>query len=329
MNQTVQLIISESGRASLATAGITTGWITAWLYTAGAAKVEVLSYEEDGWKPAPAGWQVFYADEPELIRAALSHHARIVVREDNRRSLAGAKEIPLGDPERMAWAYEGKSGHKVLLLPLGDIAYQRESWLSHIRGDNAVNPVQIYVGDDGLCLEPGLCAIIDRRGMPSGPILNENAWLPEEQVLMALRRCNLKLRLAESCTAGGVAARMARIPGASEVLDCSWVVYSNEAKQKLLKVPARLIDKRGAVSREVVEMMAIKGSDDEAICLAISGIAGPSGGSEEKPVGTVWMAVSGAKHPTRSQQFLFHGSRSEIQSRSVVAAFALLLGMLS
>ena len=324
MKKAVQFIISEAGRASLATAGITTGWITAWLHAAGAAKVEILSLEAEMWKSKPFSWQVFYADEQELIRTALAHNARLTIREDNRRSVAGAEEIKFENPERTAWVYEVESGRSVMLLPLGDIAYQRESWLAYIRGNESASPVKVYIGDDGLRLEPGLSASIDPLFEPSGSVLNEEAWLPEEQVLLLLRRYNLKLRFAESCTAGGISARIARIPGASEVLDRSWVVYSNDAK-KQLKVPTRLIEKRGAVSREVVELMAISGSDDSAVCLAVSGIAGPGGGTAEKPVGTVWMAVSGAKYPTRSQQFLFHGSRSEIQSQSVVAALALFI----
>ena len=102
------------------------------------------------------------------------------------------------------------------------------------------------------------------------------------------------MALAESCTGGGMAHVITNVPGASEVLHCCVVSYANEAKTNLLSVPAPLIEEHGAVSEPVARAMVegalkVSGAD---LALAVTGIAGPSGGSPEKPVGTVFIAVA-------------------------------------
>jgi nicotinamide-nucleotide amidase len=115
----------------------------------------------------------------------------------------------------------------------------------------------------------------------------------EEAVHNALRERRLKLALAESCTGGMVAERLTSLPGASDYLLGSCVVYSDEWKERFLGVSSRVLHTKGAVSQEAVkEMMQGLFERTEAdFALAISGIAGPSGGSPEKPVGTVWTAL--------------------------------------
>ena len=156
--------------------------------------------------------------------------------------------------------------------------------------------------------------------------------MPSKHVERLLQRCRelgLKLRTAESCTAGAVAAEIASVSGASDVLDRGWITYSNQAKMDELGVSFSLLEKYGAVSESVVKAMAMGcvGSDEHCICMAISGIAGPSGGTLEKPVGTVWMAAS-LGQDVYSKKFLFHGERAQIQAQAVAAAIAFLLHVL-
>jgi len=144
-------------------------------------------------------------------------------------------------------------------------------------------------------------------------------------LLAACRQRGLLLRTAESCTAGGIAAAIASVAGASDVLDRGWITYSNRAKCEELGVADDLIALHGAVSREVVEAMAAGGAGENAMCVAVSGIAGPGGGTKDKPVGTVWMAVAMPEGACVSRCFHFSGTRSEIQTASVGQAIAMLL----
>ncbi len=108
-------------------------------------------------------------------------------------------------------------------------------------------------------------------------------------------------------------------------MDRAWVTYSNAAKHEEVGVVADLLQQYGAVSEEVVRAMAEGGADASHICIAVSGIAGPGGGSDEKPVGMVWVAVACAWHATVSRCLHLKGARHEIQSRTVIAALSLLL----
>jgi len=145
-----------------------------------------------------------------------------------------------------------------------------------------------------------------------------------EALLRSCRQKSIKIRTAESCTAGAVAAEIASVSGASDVLDRGWITYSNQAKMDELSVPKQALEVYGAVSQQVVEAMAQGGYDKDMICVALSGIAGPSGGSVEKPVGTVWIAVaygniSGNTY-VQSHCYHFDGQRSEVQSQAVEQA---------
>lgn len=127
------------------------------------------------------------------------------------------------------------------------------------------------------------------------------------------------LSLAESCTGGSLAARLTRQSGASKYFLGSLVVYSNALKTKLLHIPSELLEKYGAVSRETVEAMA-KGTlqlTESDFAAAVSGIAGPTGGSIEKPVGTVWACIAGPQGFSYAWQFHIDGDRREVIERSV------------
>lgn len=128
---------------------------------------------------------------------------------------------------------------------------------------------------------------------------------------------------AESCTGGLVAKLMTDIAGSSQWFDRGFVTYSNQAKHDMLGVPLALIDEYGAVSEPVVEAMtqgALKHSQ-AAYALAISGIAGPTGGSAEKPVGTVCFSFQQKDHAPQISTQLFTGDREKIREES--AEFAI------
>jgi len=140
-----------------------------------------------------------------------------------------------------------------------------------------------------------------------------------------LRERGWKLAVAESCTGGLLARKIASVAGASDYFDRGLVTYSNEAKTELLGVEEGLIRKHGAVSDEVARAMAegaLHRSGANAT-LAITGIAGPSGGTEEKPVGTVFIACATAEE-TVAGKYLFSGPRPQVQERSAQAALTLL-----
>ena len=121
----------------------------------------------------------------------------------------------------------------------------------------------------------------------------ESAGLLEELACL-LKQEKITLSTAESCTGGGIAARITSVPGSSEYFKGGIVAYANEVKQEVLGVSARTLQEHGAVSREtVVEMVKGAMKTLKTTCaVATSGIAGPGGGSIDKPVGTVWIAVA-------------------------------------
>lgn len=117
---------------------------------------------------------------------------------------------------------------------------------------------------------------------------------PEEEIGMLLKTKKLSLSTAESCTGGGIAALVTSVSGSSEYFNGGIVAYSNEVKMSLLHVSAETLEKYGAVSRETVTEM-VKGAMETLktdCAVATSGIAGPGGGTPEKPVGTVWIAAA-------------------------------------
>jgi nicotinamide-nucleotide amidase len=147
-------------------------------------------------------------------------------------------------------------------------------------------------------------------------------------LLAAARTRNLRIVTAESCTGGLIAAALTAIPGSSDVVERGFVTYSNEAKSELLSVPAELIARKGAVSTEVALAMAagaLKHSPAD-IAIAVTGIAGPGGGSEAKPIGLVHIATA-RRGGARLHEELRLGDigRDRIREETVRAALALAL----
>lgn len=140
-----------------------------------------------------------------------------------------------------------------------------------------------------------------------------------------LLKNNKTLALAESCTGGLLASSFTDLPGSSGFFTQGWVTYSNQSKIKLLNVPQETLESFGAVSEETVTAMATQASQiaESDYALAISGIAGPGGGSEEKPVGLVWIALYGP-NGCQTKKMNFNGSRGQIKMRAAKNAAYLL-----
>lgn len=136
-----------------------------------------------------------------------------------------------------------------------------------------------------------------------------------------LRSLNAHVTTAESCTGGGIAEAITRIPGSSAWFEAGYVTYSNAQKTRQLQVPEALFSQVGAVSREVVEAMVrgAQAGSGARFAVAVSGVAGPDGGSAEKPVGTVWLAFA-AGDKVSSERRLFPGDRDEVRRQTVRAA---------
>lgn len=143
--------------------------------------------------------------------------------------------------------------------------------------------------------------------------------------LQDLRTNLLRLVTAESCTGGLVAAALTAVAGSSDVFERGFVTYSNAAKQEDIGVPSTLIEQHGAVSEEVARAMAEGALESSAadIALSITGIAGPGGGSDSKPVGTVWLGCARRGSPTHTEKHVFSGDRGAIRRASVTAALQL------
>lgn len=148
-----------------------------------------------------------------------------------------------------------------------------------------------------------------------------------KRVLDLCRQRSLLIATAESCTGGLVAGALTEIPGSSDVVDCGFVTYSNAAKETMLGVPAAILKRYGAVSKETAAAMAagaLKHSRAD-LAVAITGIAGPGGGSKEKPVGLVHFAAA-SRDGRRLSQSRRYGKigRGRVREKSVAEALCLL-----
>ena len=143
-----------------------------------------------------------------------------------------------------------------------------------------------------------------------------------EQVLAAARERGVTLRTAESCTGGLIAGALTSIAGSSGVFDRGFITYANEAKQEMLGVPEDMLEKYGAVCGQVAEAMvagalqkrlilslpkdeALDQNKESIIALSVTGIAGPDGGTDEKPVGLVWFGIGSADGSISSEKIIF------------------------
>jgi nicotinamide-nucleotide amidase len=157
-------------------------------------------------------------------------------------------------------------------------------------------------------------------------IVSEDHRIIEEVVVQLLSERGQWLATAESCTGGTIASRITDVSGASRVFGHGWVTYANEAKHQHLGVPLELIETHGAVSEEVARAMAegaLKNSGADH-ALAVTGIAGPTGGTEDKPAGTVWIALASKNAETWAQKRFSPGSRDRFKLLTSQAALDML-----
>jgi len=151
-----------------------------------------------------------------------------------------------------------------------------------------------------------------------------------EQLGECLKVKGMKLASAESCTGGWLAKIITDLPGSSAWFAGSVVTYSNEAKQSLLGVNESTLNEFGAVSGETVLEMTdgLFSHTDADVAVSVSGIAGPDGGSEDKPVGLVWLSWGRRGKPVFAEPYNFDGDREEVRKRSIKQALNALLDLL-
>lgn len=144
-------------------------------------------------------------------------------------------------------------------------------------------------------------------------------------LLSTLRDKKLTVATAESCTGGLIITLLTEIPGSSDVVDRGYVTYSNKAKQDMLGVPGRLLVQYGAVSAQVAAAMAEGAvvNSGAGIAIAVTGIAGPGGGTARKPVGLVFVAAAVGQAKAITQEHLFTGNRQQVRLQAVEAALGL------
>lgn len=156
-----------------------------------------------------------------------------------------------------------------------------------------------------------------------------------EQLAELFLKCSSNMVTAESCTGGGLAEILTRIPGSSAWFERGFVTYSNEAKMELLSVPLETLEQYGAVSEETAIAMA-KGALENShadYSVSITGIAGPDGGSEDKPIGTVCFAwtqrnISSSENSVTTTRIIFEGNRIKIREQACMLAMQGLIDLL-
>ena len=145
-------------------------------------------------------------------------------------------------------------------------------------------------------------------------------------LLAAARARGVLIATAESCTGGLIAAALTDIAGSSDVVDRGFVTYSNAAKSELLGIDPALIAAHGAVSEQVAGAMAAGAlaRSRAGLTIAVTGVAGPGGGSADKPVGLVWFGRAAAGQPVHTEARIFPGDRAAVRAATVLHALALL-----
>ena len=146
------------------------------------------------------------------------------------------------------------------------------------------------------------------------------------KLIYLLRKKKLKLAIAESCTGGMLSSAITSVSGASKVFTMGLVTYSNQAKMSILKVPKKIILKHGAVSTQCCLAMVnnLSKVSKSKMCVSVTGIAGPKGGTKQKPVGLVYIAVKNGKKNLVSKNQFKNKGRSAIQKAAVKKALNLI-----
>ena len=152
----------------------------------------------------------------------------------------------------------------------------------------------------------------------------------EEEVVSLLKKYQYTITTAESCTGGLVAATLINVSGVSSYLKEAYITYSDEAKEKLLGVKKEIIDTFTVVSAQTAEAMATGGAKAAGadICVSVTGIAGPDGGTKEQPVGLVYIGCA-CKESVKTKRFVFEGDRQSVRTQAVKEALLFVKEMLN
>ncbi len=147
-----------------------------------------------------------------------------------------------------------------------------------------------------------------------------------KDVLVAAKARAAKITTAESCTGGLIGGCLTAIPGSSAVVDCGFITYSDDSKIRILGVPRDAISESGAVSDLVASAMAegALAQSDADVAVAVTGIAGPGGGTKDKPVGLVFLALAQTGQDAVVKRYVFAGTRTDVRRATVAAALELL-----
>lgn len=167
--------------------------------------------------------------------------------------------------------------------------------------------------------------------MPSETSLkNLDLTLLAQRLGRLCKQLNVEVTAAESCTGGGIASAITEVAGSSAYFTTGYVTYANAAKTRLLGVPETTLAEHGAVSKEVVKAMVLGACNESGagLAVAVSGVAGPEGGSAEKPVGTVWLAWGDAA-AQEAECFHFPGDRQSVREQAVRQALVGLVARLN
>ena len=239
-------------------------------------------------------------------------HAEVVPR---LRALAGVESVH----EALVLKFTGigeSDFHQGIDAQLAEVPGLEYGYCAHI------GEVDLRLIGDATALAVGRKIAIEEFG---SYLISDDESSMEKTVVRLLKERGMKFATAESCTGGLISNRITNVPGASEVFTHGFVTYANEAKSKMLDVPAAEIEKHGAVSASVARLMAdgalvASGAD---IAVSVTGIAGPGGGSDDKPVGTAWIGVAlkGAAtdafkvyHPRNRKDFKLAVSQSALEA---------------
>ena len=153
--------------------------------------------------------------------------------------------------------------------------------------------------------------------------MNDEIYKLAEQVIKTAGEQGLTIATAESCTGGGIGAALTAISGSSRVFEGGIISYSNAVKNSHLGIPPGMIQKYGSVSRHVARLMAknVRESMNVDIAVSVTGIAGPTGGNKDKPVGTVWIGLAVKGENVTSEHFLFEDNgRESVRNATILAA---------
>ena len=152
-----------------------------------------------------------------------------------------------------------------------------------------------------------------------------------KKVILLIKRKKMKLAIAESCTGGMLSSAITSVNGSSKVFNMGLITYSNQAKINILKVPERIIKKYGAVSVQCCLAMVnnLRKISKSKVCVSITGIAGPKGGSKQKPVGLVYIGIRVGKKVIVNKCNFKNKGRTNIQKQTVKKSLHLLLNLIS